>query len=120
MIRFRERDWRQEAAEGVLYFRVSGGCQRAQRMNENVLEAAVPLVFMKGSRRLMTWGSRGPRLVLDLPTYLGMLCLQKGSRRVWRWRHVVSVVSLCGSAGEGWPRPVGRGGTTEFGSVYPR
>lgn len=44
MIRFRERDWRHEPAEGVLYFRVSDGCQRAQRMNENMFEAAVQLV----------------------------------------------------------------------------
>lgn len=62
MIRFRESDWRQEAAEGVLYFRVSDACQRLQRMNENMLEAAVHLLLLEGDWQLVTRSSVGAKV----------------------------------------------------------
>lgn len=61
MIRFRESDWRQEAAEGVLYFRVSDACQRLQRMNENMLEAAMQLL-LEGDWQLVTRSSVGAKV----------------------------------------------------------
>lgn len=62
MISLRERDWRREAAGGVLYFRVRDGCQRARRMNEDMFEAAVQLLLLKGNWQLVTWSWTGSRL----------------------------------------------------------
>lgn len=59
MIRFRERDWRREAAEGVLCFRVSDVCQGVQGLKENMLEAAVQLLLLEGDWQLVTWSSVG-------------------------------------------------------------
>lgn len=62
MIRFGESDWRQEAAKGVLYFRVSDACQRLQRMNENMLEAAMQLLLLEGDWQLVTPSSVGAKV----------------------------------------------------------
>lgn len=93
-----------------MYFRVRDGCQRARRMNEDMFEAAVQLLLLKGNWQLVTWSRTGSRLALNLPIYLGTLCLQKGSLRVWCQRNIVSLVQgLCGLLGVGLLPAWGRG-----------
>jgi hypothetical protein len=93
-----------------LYFRVRDGCQRARRMYADMFEAAVQLLLRKDNWQLVTWRRTGSRLLLNLPTYLGALCLQEGSSRVWGWRYIVSLVQgLCGLLGGGAALDLGVG-----------
>lgn len=72
MIRFGEREARGEDVEGVLDLWVSDGCQRAQRVNENMLEGSISLLLLLESNwQLLTFRAvLGLRFMQGLPMRL--------------------------------------------------